>query len=247
MGKLTNSMVNALTEPGRYADGEGLYLRISPAGGRRWVLRIQIHHTRNDITIGDAWHISLKNARLEAAALRAQVAKGGDPAEERRKAKKKVPRFEEAARRAHAEMCKGWKNGKHQQQWIGTLELYAFPKLGKRTVDKIDGPMIRDVLAEIWLDIPETARRVRQRIGAGLVLCQGSARQRSADALARARLAPPTQAHGAFCRAPPFRGPGLSGYPARQADECRHAGTGTVDHHCGPFGRGPACAVVGSG
>jgi integrase len=171
MGKLTNSIVNALNEPGRYADGEGLYLRISPAGGRRWVLRIQIHHTRNDITIGDARHISLKNARLEAAALRAQVAKGGDPAAERRKAKKVIPRFEEAARRAHAEMCKGWKNGKHQQQWIKTLELYAFPKLGKRTVDKIDGPMIRDVLAEIWLDIPETARRVRQRIGAVLDWC----------------------------------------------------------------------------
>ncbi|WP_394658611.1 phage integrase central domain-containing protein [uncultured Novosphingobium sp.] len=37
--------------------------------------------------------------------------------------------------------------------------------LGKVKVDKIDGPLIRDVLAEIWLEIPETVRRVRQRIG----------------------------------------------------------------------------------
>lgn len=171
MGKLTASMINALNEPGRYADGEGLYLRILPSGRKTWVLRIQIHQTRTDLSLGDARHVSLKSARLAAAALRVQVAKGGDPAAERRKAKKVIPRFEEAARRAHAEMCKGWKNGKHQQQWIKTLELYAFPKLGKRTVDKIDGPMIRDVLAEIWLEIPETARRVRQRIGAVLDWC----------------------------------------------------------------------------
>ena len=62
-------------------------------------------------------------------------------------------------------MIKGWKNGKHTKQWIKTLELYAYPKLGKLKVDKIEGPLIRDVLAEIWLKIPETARRVRQRIG----------------------------------------------------------------------------------
>jgi hypothetical protein len=142
-------------------------------------------------------------------------------------------------------MCKGWKNGKHQQQWIETLELYAFPKLGKRTVDKIDGPMIRDVLAEIWLDIPETARRVRQRIGAVLDWCYAKGlRDSEAPMRSLARLAI-TQA-GILPRSP-FRGPGLSRHPARQADERRHAGTGTVDPHCGPFGRGPACGVVGSG
>ena len=40
--------------------------------------------------------------------------------------------------------------------------------LGDRPVDKIEGPIIRDVLAPIWLSKPETARRVRQRIGAVL-------------------------------------------------------------------------------
>ena len=49
-----------------------------------------------------------------------------------------------------------------------SLEQHAFPALGSVRVDKIDGPMVRDVLADIWLRIPETARRVRQRIGAVL-------------------------------------------------------------------------------
>jgi integrase len=37
--------------------------------------------------------------------------------------------------------------------------------LGDLLVSEIEGPVIRDVLAEIWLTKPETARRVRQRIG----------------------------------------------------------------------------------
>jgi hypothetical protein len=59
----------------------------------------------------------------------------------------------------------GWKNGKHQNQWLATLETYAYPSLGSRHVSEIEGPAIRDVLAPIWLSKPETARRVRQRIG----------------------------------------------------------------------------------
>ncbi len=65
----------------------------------------------------------------------------------------------------HEEHQKAWKNGKHQDQWISTLKTYAFPKMGDRLVSEIEGPLIRDVLAPIWLTKPETARRVRQRIG----------------------------------------------------------------------------------
>ena len=48
------------------------------------------------------------------------------------------------------------------------MESYAFPALGDKLVSDIEGPAIRDVLALIWLAKPETARRVRQRIGAVL-------------------------------------------------------------------------------
>ncbi|MBB5987843.1 tyrosine-type recombinase/integrase [Sphingobium lignivorans] len=165
MGKLTKAIIEGLKEPGRYADGDGLYLKISPSGGKSWVLRIQIKGTRRDIGLGDARYVPAQTARLEAAAAKKLAASGIDPLEERRKVAKVVLTFEQAAKKAHAEMIKGWKNGKHTKQWIKTLELYAYPKLGKLKVDKIDGPLIRDVLAEIWLEIPETARRVRQRIG----------------------------------------------------------------------------------
>src|SRR4029079_590795 len=41
----------------------------------------------------------------------------------------------------------------------------AFPVLGQKKVDQIETPDILKVLAPIWLAKPETARRVRQRIG----------------------------------------------------------------------------------
>ena len=165
MGKLNATIIRELSKPGRYADGEGLYLKITPSGGKSWVLRIQVNGMRRDIGLGDARYVPVRAARLEAAAAKKLAASGIDPLEERRKVKRVVPTFEQAAKKAHAEMVKGWKNGKHTKQWLKTLELYAYPKLAKLKVDKIDGPLIRDVLAEIWLDIPETARRVRQRIG----------------------------------------------------------------------------------
>ncbi|MDT9598589.1 tyrosine-type recombinase/integrase [Sphingosinicella rhizophila] len=165
MGKLTPDAIKRLTEPGRYPDGDGLYFRISPSGGKSWMMRVQINGTRRDLGLGELRHVSLRDARLEAAAIKKMAASGIDPLIEKRKAQIVIPTFAEAARRTHAEMIRGWKSGKHTSQWIKTLELYAFPKLGKLKVNEIEGPIIRDVLAEIWLEIPETARRVRQRIG----------------------------------------------------------------------------------
>ena len=58
-----------------------------------------------------------------------------------------------------------WRSDKHAAQWLVSLENYVFPLIGDRLVDTVDGPAVRDVLARIWLAKPETARRIRQRIG----------------------------------------------------------------------------------
>jgi integrase len=165
MGKLTKDLVRSLVEPGRYSDGDGLMLQISPKGGRSWLFRVQVNGRRRDIGLGRADELSLTKAREKAAEHRKLAHAGIDPLEERRKVQVVIPTFEEAAKQVHKELLGAWKNGKHTDQWLTTLKLYAFPKLGKLRVDEIEGPLIRDVLAEIWLKIPETARRVKQRIG----------------------------------------------------------------------------------
>jgi integrase len=168
MAKLTATAVKAaLGKPGRHSDGDGLILAVGARGNGSWMVRVQKDGKRRDIGLGAASKVTLSQARMRAAEIRSQVEAGLDPIAQRRKAAG-IPTFREAAAQVHTEHKRGWKNGKHQGQWLRTLEVYAFPTLGGRLVSEIDGPAVRDVLAEIWTNKPETARRVRQRIGAVL-------------------------------------------------------------------------------
>jgi len=76
-----------------------------------------------------------------------------------------VPAFEEAANRVHEIHRPTWRNEKHARDFINSLEAYAFPVLGARKVSDISTADVLAVLQPIWLEKPETARRVRQRIG----------------------------------------------------------------------------------
>lgn len=158
--------VRSLTEPGRHADGNGLYLEVDSSGAKRWLLRIMVRGRRRDIGLGSLKLVSLAEAREKATELRKLARSGGDPLAERRRQRVGVPTFEEAAKAVHEAHKATWKNSKHTSQWINTLTEYAFPKLGSRRVDHIETPDVLAVLSPIWLERPETARRVRQRIGA---------------------------------------------------------------------------------
>ncbi len=162
---LTAIRVNAARKPGRYADGNGLYLVVEPSGAKRWILRTVVHGRRTDIGLGGISLVSLKEAREKATALRKLAREGGDPITERRRARAGILTFERAARAVHAEHKATWKNEKHIAQWINTLEEYVFPVFGNKPVSQVDTPDVLRALSPIWLKKPETARRVRQRIG----------------------------------------------------------------------------------
>ena len=168
MRRLKALAVDKLKEPGRYHDGDGLMLVVKPSGAKSWILRQQVNGKRRDIGLGSFKVVSLAEARQRAIATRKVCIEGGDPIAIRQAARNEVARmltFEEAARTAHGELKAGWRNPKHAAQWISTLERYVFPDIGTIAVDAVTGPMVRDVLISIWLSKPETARRVRQRIG----------------------------------------------------------------------------------
>lgn len=164
MGKLTALKVKN-AKPGKHGDGDGLLLAVSDTGARKWVLRIQVSGKRRDIGLGSASTVSLADAREAAQEMRKAFKQGDDPVAKRRRGRKAIPTFSDVAKMVHAEHAPSWKNAKHTAQWLSTLESYVFPKFGDLPVNRVDGPMVRDVLADIWLTIPETARRVRQRIG----------------------------------------------------------------------------------
>ena len=157
--------VRALAKPGKYADGGGLYLVVEPSGAKRWLLRTVIRGKRCDIGLGGARLVSLAEARDTALAMRKVARNGDDPLAARRKTRKVVPTFSDAAHTVHKAQAASWKNPKHRAQWINTLSEYAFPVFGELSVDVIDTPEVLKALSPIWLTKPETARRVRQRIG----------------------------------------------------------------------------------
>lgn len=162
---LNPKKIAALKEPGRYADGGGLYLVVTPNGTRQWILRTVVKGRRRDMGLGSAQLVSLADARDLALKYRRIARNGGDPILERRKADMQVPTFSEAAKQVHKERLPTWKNAKHAAQWLSTLEEYAYPVLGDLPVSDIESGDVLKVLLPIWNTKEETARRVRQRIG----------------------------------------------------------------------------------
>lgn len=87
MGSLTVKTVQALVktrQPGRYSDGEGLYLRIPKEGESYWMLRYTISSKRREITLGKVSLVSLAEARNLAGDARRKVVAGDDPIAERK-------------------------------------------------------------------------------------------------------------------------------------------------------------------
>lgn len=156
-------MVQTVTEPGKYFDGHGLFLRVDKTGGKFWVQRIVINGKRSELGLGSLDFVSLAAARVAAYENRKLARSGGDPLAERRQSKA-VMTFEEAAREVHKLHLPTWKNPKHGDQFINTLATYAFPTIGTTRMTEVSSSDVLAVLQPIWLTKAETARRVKQRI-----------------------------------------------------------------------------------
>src|SRR4029453_10442585 len=83
---------------------------------------------------------------------------------QRRAEKRAKITFKTAALEVHKKRSESFRNPKHKAQWISTLEEYAFPSLGSRPVDSLTTGDVLSLLFPIWNVIPETARRVKQRM-----------------------------------------------------------------------------------
>ena len=167
---LTAAKIRRLTEPGMYADGNCLYLIVENSGSKHWLVRTLIHGKRHDIGVGSLRYISLVDAREKAIEIVKSARAGGDPLAEKRdqrqtaERERQLPTFEAATRKVFSEHEKSFTNEKHKRNWIESLEKFVFPTIGSRRVDEIDSADVLKVLSPIWLTIPETARRVKQRM-----------------------------------------------------------------------------------
>jgi integrase len=161
INRLNARAVATLTENGRHADGGGLYLSISPNGGRRWVFLYRWHGKPTEIGFGSARDVTLARARELAKNARGRLAEGINPKEVRKPVEGAT--FGECADRLIAAMRPSWRNGRHATQWETTLHEYGAP-LRRLPAHVITTDDVLSVLKPLWNEKPETASRVRGRI-----------------------------------------------------------------------------------
>ncbi|MYA33392.1 MAG: DUF4102 domain-containing protein [Gemmatimonadales bacterium] len=149
--------------PGRYCDGNTLYLFVQRSGSRSWVQRLVIRGRRRDLGLGSVALVSLAEARVKARANRKLAREGGDPMAERRRARD-VPSFAEAAARVLEQKQAGWRSEKHASDWMSSLHRYAFPRIGKVAVSEVTSADLLEILSPIWYTKAATARVVLQRV-----------------------------------------------------------------------------------
>lgn len=170
INRLSARTVQALTEPGRHADGDGLYLVVDEGGGKRWVYLFRLAGKRREMGLGPLRMVSLAQARDLAGKARAMAAQGLDPVAARQAAlpspepaPRAAPTFAAIADAFMDARAGEWRNAKHRQQWRNTLTTYA-ANLWTMPVAEVDTPEVLAALRPIWREKPETASRVRGRI-----------------------------------------------------------------------------------
>lgn len=187
--RLSARFVDTVTTPGLHADGDGLYLSVSPKGSKRWVLvyfskAAGNAQRRREMSLG---RLSLAEARETAQEARRLLARGIDPGDARKAAAEQARLDAEAAALAPLrtfgafaeslldDLVSGFRNAKHADQWRMSLSVerdeagnwkdsgYCIP-LRSKPLDTIGTNDVLAVLQPIWQTLPETASRVRGRI-----------------------------------------------------------------------------------
>lgn len=160
---LSARQVETASEPGKYFDGQGLFLRVTKTGSRQWVQRITIHGKRCELGLGSPPAVTLSAARKMALENRGKAMQGSDPMAERREARRAL-NFAKAVEKYAAAKLDEYKNPKDRKRWLTVMETYAIPILGRKDVDDIAVQDILQVLEPIWQEKTETAKRLRGRI-----------------------------------------------------------------------------------
>ena len=162
------------TDTGKKAklfDGGGLYLEVTPAGGKIFRLKYRIDGKEKTLTIGKYPAVSLSEARQAAENARRLLSDGQDPAAAKQQAKQErraalLNTFAALTRRWHADNLHRWKSN-HAERIMRYFETDVFPLIGEIPIDSITVGQIKQVLDCITTrGVSNTAEKVREWTGA---------------------------------------------------------------------------------
>ena len=170
---LTDSAIRnakATTKPLRLFDGGGLYIEITPAGGKLWRLKYRVAGKEKRVALGVYPDVSLRKAREKRDEARRQLAEGIDPGvakqAEKLRARQLAADSFEAVAREWIDKKLADKVAAHRDKVVRRLERDVFPYLGSQPVAQLTAPEILNVVRRVEArGILETAHRVLQHIG----------------------------------------------------------------------------------
>ncbi len=140
-------------KPYKLTDGAGLYLFVSPAGGKSWRANYTKAGKQATRTYGRYPEMSLADARKAHLG-----AKEVQPV--------KVVTFEAVARDWLQLKLPTLSNGKHQIQVVNSLERFVFPRIGNASITALTRSELVSVVQAVQATgVNETAHRVAGRIG----------------------------------------------------------------------------------
>ncbi|MGE8364456.1 tyrosine-type recombinase/integrase [Cupriavidus sp.] len=192
----------------RLTDGLGMYLEISPAGGKYWRFKYRFAGKEKRLALGVYPEVSAKEARMRRDDARKLLANGVDPGIERRVQKaasveRAANSFEAVAREWFARQAPGWA-ASHADKIIGRLENDVFPWLGGRAIAEIKAPEVLSVLRRVEArGALDTAHRVHQNCGQVFRYAVATGRaERDVSADLRGALPPARHTHFASITEP---------------------------------------------
>ncbi len=157
-------------KPIRLFDGGGLYLEVSPTGGKWWRLKYRFAAKEKRLSLGVYPEIGLKEARERREAAKRLLADGIDPSVERRVQKiatveRVANSFEAVAREWHAKYTPSWSES-NAKKVLARLENDVFPWLGSRPIADLKAPELLAVCRRVESrGALDTAHRVLQTCG----------------------------------------------------------------------------------
>lgn len=170
---LTDTRIrNTKPKPKLYklSDGGGMYLLVSPDGGRYWRLDYRFAGKRRTLALGVYPTVTLSEARVHREEARAALAKDIDPSVVKKVAQRAVRlsgenTFEAVAREWIANQ-RGRLSPAYCASLLARLEADIFPQIGSRPIADINAPELLDALRKVEKrGAIETAKRLRQYCG----------------------------------------------------------------------------------
>jgi integrase len=152
-------------------DGGGLYVKITPSGGKLWHLKYRYRGKDKKLCLGAYPAISLYDARQRREDAKKLLANDVDPSEAKKAQKsaqgeQDANTFEVIAREWHSKYSHTWV-ASHAQHKLERLEKNVFPWIGKRPIKELTAPDVLVVLRRMESrNILDTAHRVRFECGA---------------------------------------------------------------------------------